>query len=266
MSKGVPVALRPDLKDASLAARLDAVFGGLGLPPGPAAAASAPAAAAAPTAAPSVGGWSLRADVQPFNSGRGVDAYNYSSDEEDPGEGLRPVMPSGLVDSDEDDGDADRDLGCAPAVRKRMSGELGGPEDEEEEEEAEARAERERARLRATLASRRAFAAEAEEDEYDRLATGSMAMRGRAAEEARPPGSTERRGFVPDHVRNPQRYTVYSLEEELVVGGGERRRANSRNGGSANGSGTNGSSTNGGGSLHVGGADAEAAKVLALGT
>ncbi|GFR48880.1 hypothetical protein Agub_g10823, partial [Astrephomene gubernaculifera] len=33
----------------------------------------------------------------------------------------------------------------------------------------------------------------------------------------------------PDHVRNPHRYTMYTLDEELVVGGGDRR-GNGRNG------------------------------------
>ena len=33
----------------------------------------------------------------------------------------------------------------------------------------------------------------------------------------------QQRGFVPDHVRNPQRYTVYVLDEPLSVGGGEGR-------------------------------------------
>ncbi|KXZ55547.1 hypothetical protein GPECTOR_2g1096 [Gonium pectorale] len=38
----------------------------------------------------------------------------------------------------------------------------------------------------------------------------------------------QRRGFVPDHVRNPHRYIMYTLDEELVVGGGEQRNGGGR--------------------------------------
>ncbi|GFR48881.1 hypothetical protein Agub_g10824, partial [Astrephomene gubernaculifera] len=169
MSKGVPIAQRPDLKDASLTTRLDAVFGSLGLAAGS-------------------GGWSLRQDVQPFRAGAGVEEYNYSSDEEDPNEGLRPVMPSRLVDSDDENADGNgRDdvppLERADSEADAEEGGIGGVH-------AEERAARERERLRASLTSRRAFEAEAEEDEFDRFATGTMDMRNRLVD-AKPPGSTE---------------------------------------------------------------------------
>jgi hypothetical protein len=38
----------------------------------------------------------------------------------------------------------------------------------------------------------------------------------------RPPGEQRRRSFVPDHVRNPQRYTCYDLGESITVGGGHQ--------------------------------------------
>ncbi len=133
-----------------LTSRLDAVFGALG------------------QAGP---GWQLRQDVQPFQSGRGVEDYNYSSDEEAPNEGLKPVMPTRLVDSDDQEG--------------LLPLEIEGEDDETGEGAA-----REREALRSSLASRRAFEAEAEEDEYDRVATGTMDMR-RVGTDARPPGSTE---------------------------------------------------------------------------
>ncbi|GIL52568.1 hypothetical protein Vafri_8397 [Volvox africanus] len=169
MSKGIPISQRPDLKDASLSTRLDAVFGSLG-----------PPAAA--------GGWSLRQDIQPFKAGGGIEEYNYSSDEEDPNEGLKPLMPSQLVDSDEENGcDASRDP--MPKLER------ADPDVDVEEaglgrEQSEARAARERERMRATLSSRRAFEAEAEEDEFDRVATGTMDLRNRLRD-AKPPGFTE---------------------------------------------------------------------------
>ncbi|GLI68085.1 hypothetical protein VaNZ11_012416 [Volvox africanus] len=169
MSKGIPISQRPDLKDACLSTRLDAVFGSLG-----------PPAAA--------GGWSLRQDIQPFKAGGGIEEYNYSSDEEDPNEGLKPLMPSQLVDSDDENGcDASRDP--MPQLER------ADPDADAEEaglgrEQSEARAARERERMRATLSSRRAFEAEAEEDEYDRVATGTMDLRNRLRD-AKPPGFTE---------------------------------------------------------------------------
>lgn len=39
---------------------------------------------------------------------------------------------------------------------------------------------------------------------------------------ARPPREQRRRSFVPDHVRNPQRYTCYDLGESITVGGGDQ--------------------------------------------
>ena len=33
--------------------------------------------------------------------------------------------------------------------------------------------------------------------------------------------TAERRSYVPDHVRRPDAYTCYELEEPLVVGGGD---------------------------------------------
>ena len=42
----------------------------------------------------------------------------------------------------------------------------------------------------------------------------------------------QRRGkdasFVPDHVRHPEKYTMYELEEPLVVGSGDFRAADSQ--------------------------------------
>lgn len=35
-------------------------------------------------------------------------------------------------------------------------------------------------------------------------------------------GRHQRRSTVPDHVRHPDKYTCYVLDEPLVVGGGER--------------------------------------------
>lgn len=32
----------------------------------------------------------------------------------------------------------------------------------------------------------------------------------------------QRKGFVPDHVKHPERYTVYTLDDAVTVGGGER--------------------------------------------
>lgn len=170
MSEGIPVSQRPDLKDASLSARLDAVFGGLGPAPG-------------------AGGWSLRQEVQPFRAGGDIEEYNYSSEEENPNEGLKPLMPSRLVDSD------DEDNGC-DAMRHRIPPLERADSDPDAEGEGfgraqnEAREARECERLRATLSSRRAFEAEAEEDEYDRVATGTMDMRSCLAD-SKPSGSTE---------------------------------------------------------------------------
>lgn len=165
MSKGIPIAQRPDLKDANLSTRLDAVFGSLG-------------------PAPTAGGWALRQDVQPFRAGGAIEEYNYSSDEEDPNEGLRPLMPSQLVDSDNDDG-ADR-----VPPQDHAHPHAHAEEAEIDQERNEARAARERERMLATLSSRRAFEAEAEEDEYDRVATGTMDLRNLVMD-ARPPGCTE---------------------------------------------------------------------------
>jgi hypothetical protein len=33
------------------------------------------------------------------------------------------------------------------------------------------------------------------------------------------------RSYVPDHVRNPQRYTCYTLDEPILVGGGDQDSA-----------------------------------------
>lgn len=179
MSKGVPISQRPELAGAPLQSRLDAVFGALG--------GLAPAQASVPVQeAPA---WSLRSEVQPFRSGQGIEDYKYSSDEEeDEREGLKPVMPSRLVDSDEEE-DAG---GCAG---RKPGAPTADPDADDGGVAAEQRAAREKERLRASLASRRAFEAEAEEDEYDRFATGTYSLRSRGAED-KPPGFTEVRGRV----------------------------------------------------------------------
>lgn len=47
-----------------------------------------------------------------------------------------------------------------------------------------------------------------------------------AAAPAQQPGQRRQRGtglsYVPDHVKNPHKYTCYVLEQPLVVGGGEQ--------------------------------------------
>ncbi|KAG2451306.1 hypothetical protein HYH02_003912 [Chlamydomonas schloesseri] len=178
MSKGVPISQRPELAGASLQSRLDAVFGALGGP------APAPVTAQGLDGAQEAPAWSLRSEVQPFRSGQGIEDYKYSSDEEDEREGLKPVMPSRLVDSD----DEEEAGGC---TGRKQGAPQADPDADDGGEAAEQRAAREKERLRASLASRRAFEAEAEEDEYDRFAAGSYSLRNRGADPDKPPGSTE---------------------------------------------------------------------------
>ena len=129
---------------ANLASRLDAAFGALGSSLGSAPTGGAP-------------GWSLRQDVQPSKAGRGVDEYDYSSDEEEAG----------------------------PMTRQAIKG--VDQEDSDQEEE------RYKEQLRATAHFRRAFEQEEEEDEFDRFAMhaglrdrGSLLLR-----DDKPAGATE---------------------------------------------------------------------------
>jgi hypothetical protein len=136
---------------ASLAARLDAVFGALGALGG----STAPEAAA-----PS---WTVREDVKPFSAGKGLEDYNYSSDEDAPQEG---PMTAKMIDSDQED---------------------------EDDEDAH------KCRMQATAHFRKAFEQEEEEDEWDRFATHTLAMQrsqGPVRDWDRPSGTTEvRRGL-----------------------------------------------------------------------
>jgi hypothetical protein len=90
MSFGLPIAQRPGCQGGAdnFASRIDAVFGNLGtLQPG---------------AQGAQGTWSLRQNVEPFQAGKGVDEYAYSSDEEDAPAG---PMPSSMIDSDQEEED-----------------------------------------------------------------------------------------------------------------------------------------------------------------
>lgn len=155
----MPLALRPGGHGGSdhLAARLDAVFGALG-----------------PQQSGQQTGWTLSSkDMAPFNAGKGIEEYAYSSDEEAPNSD--PLMPQHMIDSDQEDDDD---------------------------------AETHRQRMQATAHLRRAFDAEEEEDEYDRFAMAS-GLQEKATK--KPPNCTEVRmglcavWMIPSSVRAPPR-------------------------------------------------------------
>ncbi|MEW5304143.1 MAG: hypothetical protein WDW38_003504 [Sanguina aurantia] len=117
---------------ADLASRLAAVFGNLG--------------------GEEKGGWSINQQVAPFQSGRDVEDYDYSTDDEEGGKSsvAPPVMPTQLIDSDREEEEEEWDEGGAGTAAEK---------------------------LQVTTCLRRAFEEEEEEDCYDRMAAAGVTLK-----------------------------------------------------------------------------------------